>query len=435
MDRTVTQIVFPISKHPMAKRVAAYARVSSGKDAMLHSLSAQISYYNELIQNHRGWQFAGIYADEAKTGTKDSREYFNKLVADCKAGKIDMVITKSISRFARNTVTLLKTVRELKSVGVDVYFEEQNIHSMSNDGELMLTILASYAQEESRSASENQKWRIKKLFEQGLLPMCFDRIYGYRRTANFGFEVVPEEAEIIREIFSLYLSGDGFSNISKKLNDRGVLNEDGTPWKTKKVRYLLSNERYIGDLLLQKNYVADHLTKKKMRNDGQKTKYYVKNNHEPIISKEMFSAVQEELKKRSEKYYKERKQDEYPFTGILICAGCGKHYQRKVTAHNVVWICSTFNKEGKSACASKQIPEKTLIKETVNALGISDFDEMLFKEKITTIIVENNNRLIFTFKDGSEYVRKWKDRSRSESWTPEMKEKARQHAYKRRRNA
>ena len=164
MARTIQQISFPAPMRPSLKRVAAYARVSSGKDAMLHSLSAQVSYYSEKIQKHTGWKYCGVYADEAATGTKDNREQFQKLLEKCRAGSVDLILTKSISRFARNTVTLLETVRELKDLGVDVYFEEQNIHSLSADGELMLTILASYAQEESRSASENRnvKGRIKR---------------------------------------------------------------------------------------------------------------------------------------------------------------------------------------------------------------------------------------------------------------------------------
>ena len=176
--RTVEQVIFQNPEVPKSLKVAAYARVSCGKDAMLHSLSAQVNYYSNLIQNHSGWTFCGVYADEAKTGTKDSRENFQMLLEDCKAGKIDLVITKSISRFARNTLTLLNTVRELKNSGVDVYFEEQNIHTISSDGELMLTILASYAQEESLSASENQKWRIRKNFEQGIQSTF--SLYGYR---------------------------------------------------------------------------------------------------------------------------------------------------------------------------------------------------------------------------------------------------------------
>jgi len=203
MTRTIT-IVPALPKLEQRKRVAAYARVSSGKDAMLHSLSAQVSYYSSLIQKHGDWLYVGVYADEAKTGTKDNRADFQRLIADCRAGKIDMVITKSISRFARNTVTLLQTVRELKALGVDVFFEEQNIHTMSADGELMMTILASYAQEESRSASENQKWRIKRNFEAGM--PWNGTLLGYRMVDG-RYEIIPEEAELVRRIYSLYLSG------------------------------------------------------------------------------------------------------------------------------------------------------------------------------------------------------------------------------------
>lgn len=167
MNRIIKQVDFP-AEAPRLTRVAAYARVSSGKDAMLHSLSAQVSYYSGLIQKHPGWQYCGVYADEALTGTKDNRENFQRMLDDCHAGKLDLIITKSISRFARNTVTLLETVRELKLLGVNICFEEQNIYTLSVDGELMMTILASYAQEESRSASENQKWRIRANFQHGL---------------------------------------------------------------------------------------------------------------------------------------------------------------------------------------------------------------------------------------------------------------------------
>lgn len=211
-----------VSKPPKLerkKRVAAYARVSSGKDAMLHSLSAQVSHYSDLIQRNGDWLYAGVYADEAKTGTKDSRADFQRLIADCRAGKIDMVITKSISRFARNTVTLLQTVRDFKAWEVDIFFEEQNIHTMSADGELMLTILASYAQEESRSASENQKWRIKRNFEEGM--PWNGAMLGYR-LKDGRYEIVPKEAELVRRIYSDYLAGDGYLSIAKRLTEEGV---------------------------------------------------------------------------------------------------------------------------------------------------------------------------------------------------------------------
>ena len=215
MQRTIT-VVPKTPRLDQKKRVAAYARVSSGKDAMLHSLSAQVSYYSTLIQSRGDWLYVGVYADEAKTGTKDTREDFQRLIEDCEAGKIDMVITKSISRFARNTVTLLQTVRAFKALGVDIFFEEQNIHTMSGDGELMMTILASYAQEESRSASENQKWRVRRNFEEGI--PWNGRMLGYR-LKDGRYEIVPEEAEIVRRIFRDYLSGLGYLAIAKQLNE------------------------------------------------------------------------------------------------------------------------------------------------------------------------------------------------------------------------
>ena len=227
MTRTIKRVPFAAQQAPKPVRVAAYARVSSGKDAMLHSLSAQVSYYNDLIQHHPGWVFCGVYADEALTGTKADRENFVRLIRDCKAGKVDMVITKSISRFARNTVTLLETVRDLKSVGVDVYFEEQNIHSISPDGELMLSILASYAQEESLSASENQKWRVKRNFENGM--PWNGTMLGYRYK-NGTYIIVPEEAETVRFIFDQYLFGKGITAIAKMLNEQGIPTRYGNTW-------------------------------------------------------------------------------------------------------------------------------------------------------------------------------------------------------------
>lgn len=230
----IQKVAFPQKKPFLLKRTAAYARVSSGKDAMLHSLSAQVSYYNQLIQSNPEWLFCGVYADEALTGTKENRAEFQKLLNRCRRGEIDLILTKSISRFARNTVTLLETVRELKTLGVDVYFEEQRIHSMSSDGELMLSILASYAQEESYSASENKKWQMRKDFEQGKVGSM--RMLGYRRTKSGKLEIVPEEAEIVRMIFLYYLSGMGKLAIAKKLNEQQICTVRGCAWTTEDVR-------------------------------------------------------------------------------------------------------------------------------------------------------------------------------------------------------
>ena len=224
----VIQEVTPIRATELKRlRVCAYARVSSGKDTMLHSLSTQVSYYQKLIASHIDWIFCGIYADEAFTGTKDNRVQFQKMLEECRRGNIQLIVTKSISRFARNTITLLQTVRELKSIGVDVYFEEQNIHTLSADGELMLSILASYAQEESRSASENQKWRIRRNFENGM--PWNGTMLGYRYEEGT-LVVEPTEAEIVSRIFTEYLGGSGMTAIAKRLNADGIPTRFGNDW-------------------------------------------------------------------------------------------------------------------------------------------------------------------------------------------------------------
>ena len=419
--RIVTQTRFPKMNIPKLKRVAAYARVSSGKDAMLHSLSAQVSYYSELIQNHSGWQYVGVYADEALTGTKENRENFQRLLTDCRSGKVDMIITKSISRFARNTVTLLETVRELKNMGVDVFFEEQNIHSLSADGELMLTILASYAQEESLSASENQKWRIHRNFENGM--PWNGTMLGYRY--EDGTLVVEQtEAEIVSRIFTEYLGGSGMTAIAKRLNADGILTRYGNHWGKTSVGKVLQNYAYTGNLLLQKYRRVDHLTKRDEPNNGALPKYHITDAHEAIIPLRSFNAVQEEIKRRAAKHtHPGVKRKEYPFSGKLICAGCGKHYRRKVKESGPVWICSTYNTQGKAACPSKAVPEPILEAITDEVGGIG---------KITALQACEGNTLVLTLTSGEQIVKRWQDRSRRQSWTPEMKEKARQKDLERR---
>lgn len=428
MERKIKQVSLQKMQAPKLTRVAAYARVSSDKDAMLHSLSAQVSYYNDLIQHHPGWVFCGVYADEALTGTKADRENFTHLLNDCRAGKVDMVITKSISRFARNTVTLLETVRELKRIEVDVYFEEQNIHSISPDGELMLSILASYAQEESLSASENQKWRIKRNFENGM-PWS-GTLLGYRYKDGT-YIIVPEEAEIVHFIFDQYLSGKGITAIMKILNEKGIPTRNGNAWGKSSVMRVLRNYAYTGNLLLQKTYRENHITKRTRRNNGELPKYHIVDSHEKIISLEQFNAVQEEIQRRADKHtHPGVSQKTYPFTGMVICAGCGKHYRRKITKAGPVWICSTFNTMGKEYCSSKQIPENTLIAMTEEVVGNID----ALHDKITAITAEKDNTLIFCFKDGTQSVKRWQDRSRTESWTEEMKQAARLRELERRKH-
>ena len=280
-------------------RVAAYARVSTGKDAMLHSLAAQVNHYKKFIKDNSEWQFVGVYADEAITGTKDSRKEFQRLLEDSKAGKIDMIITKSISRFARNTITLLSTVRELNSLKVDVFFEEQNIHSISGEGEMILTLLASMAQEESRSVSDNLKWRIKKDFEQGA-------IWGGRSSLGYKLKdrhliMIPNEAKIVQLIFQLYIGGHGADSIRKILDSKDIKPMYTKAWGHSSIMKIIKNRNYTGDLMLQKTYRENHLTKRQMMNKGELDRYLIKDNHEAIISRETFEKAERIRKQRASK--------------------------------------------------------------------------------------------------------------------------------------
>ena len=422
MPKTVTRVAYP-PRLMRKKRVAAYCRVSSGKDAMLHSLSAQVSYYNNLIQKEDGWEFVGVYSDEAITGTKEGRADFQRMLDDCCNGKIDMIICKSISRFARNTLTLLETVRMLKALEVDVYFEEQNIHTVSSDGELMLTILASYAQEESRSASENQKWRIKKNFENGM-PWC-GRMLGYR-IKDGQYYIIEDEAEVVRRIYREYLAGAGPNLIAIQLTEDGIPTRNGGIWQPQTIAKILRNYTYTGNLLLQKTFRENHITKKTIKNTGQKPRYLAEDSHDAIIEPVMFDAVQAEIERRanSRKITPPAK-PKFTYTGLIQCAKCGKNYRRKTTRTQVVWVCATFNTKGKRYCASKQVPETTL-DALVGEITNDPAD-------IKKIIADDDNTLHFHLADGSVITKTWTDRSRAQSWTPERREAARQKAYERRK--
>jgi len=406
-------------KLPSLLRVAAYARVSNGKESMLHSLSAQVDYYTEYIQRNPQWAFAGVFVDEARTGTKDSRPEFQRMLAECRAGNIQMIVTKAISRFARNTVTVLSSVRELKALGVDVFFEEQGIYSLSAEGEVMLTILASYAQEESLSASENQKWRIRKNFQEGKVGGM--RMFGYR-LADGILAIIPEEAETVRQIFADYLSGMGVNAIMKKLRNQGVKISQTA------LSEMLRQEKYQGDMRLQKSFVENHITKRRVKNIGQLPMFYVSGSHTPIIDRDTFAAVQTEIARRAVRFSpKMQIPAVYPFTGLIRCGICDAPYRRKHAAsgtkyEKIVWICDTFNTLGKAACASQQIPEDILSAKINDAGGINH---------ISRIIVPGKNQLVIILKDGTIREIEWTHPSRSQSWTPEMREAARQKAYER----
>ena len=375
MGRKVTRVAFNVPEIPKKKNVAAYCRVSSGKDAMLHSLAAQVSYYSELIQSHGEWEYAGVYADEAKTGTKDTRENFVRLLSDCRAGKIDLILTKSISRFARNTVTLLETVRELKLMGVDVYFEEQNIHSMSTDGEFMLTILASYAQEESRSASENQKWRIKKNFEEG--KPWSSTLLGYRNV-NGRFEIVPEEAAIVERIFEMFLAGQPVGLIAQMLQSENIeIPGKDLSFSKNMIMNILRNEKYCGDSILQKTVTVDCISKTRKANHGEAPMYLVENSHPAIISRDIFHRTQEELARRKALRPKSDKMSitqsgkysKYALSEVLHCAECGSRYKRVTWnirgKRKIVWRCVSRLDYGKKYCKDSVTLEEAALHRSV----------------------------------------------------------------------
>ena len=420
--------VRPDAPTPRPKRVAAYCRVSTGKDAMLHSLSEQISRYSAYIQSQPGWAYAGVYADEAYTGTKGERPKFQQMLSDCRAGKIDLILTKSISRFARNTVTMLETVRELKALGIDVYFEEQNIHSMSGDGELMLTILASFAQEESRSVSDNCKWRIRKDFSEGR-PMNLSLLYGYKsEDGRIGID--EDEAAVVRDVFQAYLMGVGSVKIAARLREAKIPRRFGGEWTANHVVEMLTNEKYTGDALLQKTFVEDHLTKKRQRNTGQLDQYYAENTHPAIIDHEIFERAQQILARRREMINRRKPTTtRYPLTGKVVCGNCGAHYNRRTrsTGRNSIprytWQCVTYTSKGKRCCPASQIPEETLIALTCEVLGVEELTEEAV-EALSEIRVTGKGCLLFRLQDGRTEERQWAWTSRADSWTSEMRQKA-----------
>lgn len=413
------------------ERVAAYARVSCGKDAMLHSLSAQANYYSQYIQQNPAWEYAGVYVDEALTGTKDSRPEFQRMLADCKAGKIDRILTKSLSRFARNTVTVLESVRMLKSLGINVYFEEGNIHSLGADSELILTLLASFAQEESLSVSENQKWRIRKGFEQGEV-MCWRFMLGYR-IEHGKVEIDPDGAEIVRDIFRRAIAGETYGSICRRLNAQGKTGALGKPFRSAHIRDILTNEKYTGNALLQKTFVRDHLSKRQVANEGELPQYYATETHPAIIDEATFEAAQEIVRQHAERRKDCAQPQRSEFTTKIRCPFCGQAYKRVTSNGTVGWNCSTYQDKGKRYCRGKKIPEAVLKALVADVLELPCYEAPEMEAQIDHIEVPADNHLTFFLKNGHIEERIWKDRSRRESWTPEMKEKACQNAMKRKR--
>ena len=287
------RIIEPVKEvQRQKKRVCAYARVSTDNKSQEESLENQIQYYENIISSNPDYEFVGVFADKGISGTTDKRPEFQKMLSFCREEKIDLIITKSISRFARNTTIVLSTVRELRNIGVEVRFEKENINTLSGDGEFMLTVLSSFAQEESKNVSDNLKWRAKRKFMQGELIINTNRFLGYDKN-EFGELVINrEEAEIVTRIFNEYIDGKGVTTIAKELNKDNVPTVTGARWQETTILGILKNEKYKGDAILQKYYTPENKKKYTVRNKGQLDSYYVEDNHSTIVSREMWEKVQ-----------------------------------------------------------------------------------------------------------------------------------------------
>ena len=327
------------------RRVAGYARVSTDSEEQLTSYEAQVSYYTDYIKKRADWEFVNVYTDEGISATNTRhRDGFNAMIADALAGRIDLIVTKSVSRFARNTVDSLTTVRKLKEKGVEIYFEKENIYTLDSKGELMITIMSSLAQEESRSISENVTWGQRKRMADGKVTMPYGRFLGYRKGEDGLPEIVPEEAEVVKLIYKSFMEGLSYYKIAKMLMEREIpAPAGGEKWHRRTVESILTNEKYKGSALLQKKFTMDFLTKKQKVNEGEVPQYFIEVSHPPIIEPEEFELVQAEIARRKEigKVYSSSN----IFSTKLVCSCCGGFFGSKVwhstsKYRRVIWQCN-----------------------------------------------------------------------------------------------
>ena len=359
-------------------RVAAYCRVSTELEQQQSSYDIQIEYYTRHIMQNPNWIFAGVFADDGRSATNTfRRDDFNQLMDQCLKGKVDMVITKSISRFARNTVDCISWVRKLKEKNVAVYFEKENLNTLDDSTEMILTILSSQAQEESRAISTNVKWGYARKFEKG--ESTRQRSYGFRKAPTGEMCIVEEEATVIRNMARWFLDGDSLERIKHRLEEAGIETTTGKKtWSTGTIYNILINEKIMGDVLLQKTFTADYLTKRRVKNSGQQKQYYVKNHHEAIIPKTVYYKIQEEIARRSSlKKAGTRKgktaqgvySSKYALTGIMVCNECGAHYRRTTWAKNgkkvIVWRCINRLEHGTKQCHESPTLKEEVIQEAI----------------------------------------------------------------------
>ncbi|WP_394527449.1 recombinase family protein [Lacrimispora sp. JR3] len=400
-------------------RVAAYCRVSTAQEEQLLSYENQVNYYTTFINENPIYEYAGTYADEGISATNTKkRDEFKRMIADCRAGKIDMIITKSISRFARNTLDCLNYVRELKELGIGIIFEKENINTLDAKGEVLLTILSSLAQDESRSISENSTWGIRRRFEKGQHKMSTKRFLGYDTDENGKLVINKKQAQVVKRLYSEFLRGKTVDYIKRIFEQEGVKNWDGgTKWQTTTLQSMLENEKYKGDAILQKSYTTDFLSKKRVMNNGEIQKFYIEDDHEAIIEPWIWECVQLEIKRRK-RYLQEHETNSYsnnteknPFASKIVCGVCGKVFARKGwrSSRGVdrkVWQCSErYKVKGVMGCANRQVEESTLEKAFVMAWnGILENKEYFWKKWEE----QKNGKdllLIYRGKDFQEFTR------------------------------
>lgn len=365
------------------KRVAAYARVSTSSEEQLNSYDAQIEYYTDFIQTKPEWIFAGLYSDEGISGTSlKKRKGFNKMVSDALAGKIDLIITKSISRFARNTVDSLSTIRDLREKNVEVFFEKENLYTLDKSSELILQIFCSISQSESFGLSKNISWGIRKRFADGKVSLPYGQFLGYEKGEDNLPQIIEEEAKIVRRIYQMFLEGMSPSLIGRVITSEKIPTPGGKEiWRSTTVKSILTNEKYMGHAILQKCFTVDYLTKKQKKNEGEVPQYYVENSHPAIISPQVFEMVQAEIKRRAEGGSSTRADS--CFSSRLVCSECGNFYGRKIWHSTnkyraVVWHCNAkFQK--KTYCKTPHLKEeavKVAFTEAVNSM-IKEKEELI----------------------------------------------------------
>ena len=357
-------------------RVAGYARVSTGDPEQLTSYEAQLDYYTKLIQEHPDWQFVEVYADPGLSGTQlKNRKNFNRMIADALAGKIDMIIIKSISRFARNTVDAVDTIRKLKARGVDIFFETENIHTMEHNSEFIVSIMASVAQKESEDISQNVTWGHRKRMADGKITMPYKSFLGYKKGEDGQPQIVEEEAAVVRWIYALFLEGKTIRQIAQALMQQEILTPKGkTAWSVTTIQSILKNEKYAGNALLQKTFTVDFLSKTTKTNEGEIPQYFVENSHPAIIPQDTFDLVQSEITRRA-KLGKQLTSSDSPFTGKIICGGCGALYGTRVWrdhkgGEKVVWQCK--NRNSRAKCPAPYLSEAR-----IQGAFVSAYNELL----------------------------------------------------------